>query len=529
VNIEHLVGQKLLFAFHGRETPSPEIVAAFEKYRPGGITLFRSMNVGTLSQLRELTSSLQKLARDLNLPPLIIATDQEGGQLMAVGDGTPLPGNMALGAARSKTLARKAGEVLGRELSALGVNVNYAPCADVNINPQNPVVGVRSFGEDPQLVAELAAAMIEGIQSQGVAATVKHFPGHGDTTTDSHHGLGTVPHSLERLHAVELPPFISALKADVKLVMTAHLAIPSIDGPNTPPATLSPKVINGLLRRDLGFDGVVVTDALDMRAIRQGELLREDALRAAKAGADLLLVTSDPQDQTRVYEALVNGAQTGQLTLEELQASAARIARLKSWLSENSAHPDLSVIRSAEHMQVADEIAERSITLVRDDKKFLPLRLDAHERIAVIVPAPQDLTPADTSSYVQPRLAEFVREHHAQTDEFKIPYAPDEREIAAVLERVRGHDVIVAGTINACMEEKQAELIRQLLKTGKPVVILAMRLPYDLAAFPQASTFVCTYGILESSMRAAARALFGVGEMKGRLPVSIPGAVEAGG
>lgn len=307
VDIPRAVGQKLLFAFKGMDDIPPGIIHAFKNYHPSGVTLFRSLNMGAPQQIRSLTDSLQRLARKLDMPPLLIATDQEGGQLMAVGEGTPLPGNMALGATRSGELARKAGEVLGRELSALGINVNYAPCADVNVNPENPVVGTRSFGEDPELVAELAAAMIEGIQSQGVAATVKHFPGHGDTASDSHHGPGTVPHSLERLHVVELPPFKAAVGTNVKLVMTAHLGIPSIDGPDAPPATLSPNVINGLLRRDLGFDGVVVTDALDMRAIRQGELLREDALRAAKAGADLLLVTSDPLDQTRVFEALVNG------------------------------------------------------------------------------------------------------------------------------------------------------------------------------------------------------------------------------
>lgn len=528
MDLEHLVGQKLLFAFHGKEVPSPEIVNAFQKYHPGGFSLFRSLNIGTLSQVKELNNSLQRLARDLGLPPLLIATDQEGGQLMAVGDGTPLPGNMALGATRSKELAYKAGEVLGREMSALGINVNYAPCTDVNINPQNPVVGVRSFSEDAALVAELASAMIEGIQSQGVAATVKHFPGHGDTASDSHHGLGTVPHSLERLHAIELPPFISALKADAKLVMTAHLGITSIDGSNAPPATLSPNIIKGLLRRDLGYDGVVVTDALDMHAIRQGDLLREEVLRAAKAGVDLLLITSDPQDQTRAFEGLLHGAQTGQLTTDELQTSVARISHLKKWISDNSTIPDLSVIRSAEHMKIADEIAEKSITLVRDHNNYLPLKLEADQRIAVVIPTPQDLTPADTSSYIQPKLAESIRAYHSQVDEFIIPYSPSAEESASVLERVHDYDVIVVGTIKAYAAESQAEFVRNLLQIEKPVVVIAMRLPYDLASFPQASTFVCTYSILEPSMRAVAKALFGYGEMKGRLPVSIPGLNEAG-
>ena len=459
----------------------------------------------------------------MGLPLLLIATDQEGGQLMAFGDGTPLPGNMALGATRSPELARKAGEVLGRELAALGINVNYAPCADVNINPNNPVVGVRSFGEDPALVGELAAAMIEGIQSQGVAATVKHFPGHGDTASDSHHGLGTVPHSRERLHAVELTPFRSALQADAKLVMTAHLGILSIDGENAPPATLSPNIINGLLRQDLGYKGVVITDAMDMHAIRQGELLREDSLRAAQAGADILLMTSDPLDQRRAFESLLEGAQHGELSQDNLQASVNRITDLKEWLSKNATSPELSVIQCTEHMQVANEIAEKSITLVRDQKKYLPLQLDPKKRIAVIIPVPQDLTPADTSSYIQPKLAESIREYHARTDEFKISLAPNAEETAKILQQVQEYDVIVMGTINAFAEEKQAEFVRQLLKLEKLVINIALRLPYDLAVFPQASTFVCTYSILEPSMRAVAKAVFGYSEMTGRLPVAIPG------
>jgi beta-N-acetylhexosaminidase len=305
--------------------------------------------------------------------------------------------------------------------------------------------------------------------------------------------------------------------------MTAHLGILSIDGADAPPATLSPNIINGLLRRDLGFDGVVITDAMDMHAIRQGELLREDTLRAAQAGADILLMTSDPKDQARAYEALLQGAQNGQLSQDNLQISVDRIMQLKNWLVENATSPDLSVIQCVEHMQVVNEIAEKSITLVRDEKKYLPINLEADKRIAVIVPVPQDLTPADTSSYIQPKLAESIREYHVLTDEFKISLAPSEQETADVLNKIREYDLIVMGTINAYAEEKQAEFVRLLLQTGKPVIIIAMRLPYDLAVFPQASTYVCTYGILEPSMRAAAKAVFGHSEMTGRLPVSIPG------
>lgn len=214
-------------------------------------------------------------------------------------------------------------------------------------------------------------------------------------------------------------------------------------------------------------------------------------------------------------------AQSGKLTRAALQASVDRIVRLKDWLAENRTTPDLSVIRCARHL----EIAEKSITVVRDEQKQLPVRLEADKRIAVIIPVSQDLTPADTSSYIQPKLAESIRMYHARTDEFEIPYAPDEQEAASVLEKIRGYDLVVMGTINACTEERQAGFVRRLLQTGRPVIVIAMRLPYDLAAFPQASTFLCTYSILEPSMWAVAKAVFGYGEMKGRLPVSIPGLV----
>lgn len=527
MEIGNLIGQKLLFAFKGKQTLSPEIITAFKKYRPSGITLFRPFNVGTVEELRNLNADLQKLAHELNLPPLLITADQEGGQLMAVGDCTLLPGNMALGATRSLELARKAGEVLGRELAALGINVNYAPCVDVNINPQNPVIGVRSFSEDPQLVAKLSSAMIEGMQSQGVAATAKHFPGHGDTDSDSHHALGTVSHSIQRLHSVELIPFSSAIQADAKLIMTAHLGITSIDGENPPPATLSKNILTKLLREELGYEGVVITDAMDMHAIRQGEFLGEDAILAVQAGADILMVTTDPQDQTRIAEALVNAVQNGKIYIDELKMSYERIAKLKQWLSDKKTTPELNVIRCEEHLAIANEIAEKSITLVRDEKSLLPLKLESNQRIAVVIPKPLDLTPADTSSYVTPQLANSIRQFHSNTDEFIISYAPEEKETKDLIDKLKKYDLIVIGTINAYAERKQAEFVNQTLGLNIPTIVIAMRLPYDLAVVPQVSTYLCTYSILEPSMRAVAKAMFGRSEITGQLPVSIPGIVEA--
>jgi beta-N-acetylhexosaminidase len=527
LDIELSTGQKLLLAFKGKE-PSPEIIAALKNYRPGGLTLFRSLNIENPAQVRQLTDSLQRLARSLDLPPLLIGTDQEGGQLMAIGEGTtPLPGNMALGATRSTELARKAGEVLGRELAAMGVNVNYAPSCDVNINPNNPVIGIRSFGENPEVVARLAVAMIAGIQSNGVAATAKHFPGHGDTSGDSHHGLPSVPHNLERLKQVELPPFRAAIEAGARLVMSAHLALPALDGPDAPPATLSRRILHGLLREELGFDGVIVTDAMDMQAIRQGEALGQAAVQAVAAGADLLLITSNPDDQRRAYESLSQAIQSRQLDREAVTTSIERVLSLKRWLAGHP-QPDLSAVGCDEHQAVAAEIAERSITLVRDNARLLPLRLRPEARIAVIVPRPIDLTPADTSSYVTPRLGSALREYHPNVEQFIISYAPEPEEIAGLLECLAEYDILILGTLNAHASPGQAEFVRQALKLGLPAVIVALRLPYDLAVLPEAQTYVCTYGILEPSMQALAKTLFGKIKFAGQLPVSIPGLYTTG-
>jgi len=265
-----------------------------------------------------------------------------------------------------------------------------------------------------------------------------------------------------------------------------------------------------------------------MHAILQGDLLGADAVRAVNAGADLLLVMSEPMDQKRVYESLLQAAQASQLNLAELDESLKRIQSLKQWIGSQPPAPDLSVIQCAEHMQVADEIAEKSITLVRDNANLLPIDLKPEQRIAVIVPTPEDLTPADTSSYVTPKLADSLREYHSRVDEFIISYKPDEKEIASVLEKVRDYDFIVIGTINAFNQEGQSELVCEIQKFNTPMIVVALRLPYDLVAFPEVSTYLCTYGILEPSMRALAKAVFGHGEMTGRLPVSIPGLYEAG-
>jgi beta-N-acetylhexosaminidase len=316
----------------------------------------------------------------------------------------------------------------------------------------------------------------------------------------------------------------------VKLVMTAHLALPALDGRDDLPATLSPRILKDLLRKELGFQGVIVTDAMDMHAISQGEGLGAQAAAAAAAGADLLLLTHNPADHERVYDGLrqaMRGAGESGLTLDpgETAAAHARILSLKQWLASQLPQPDLEVVGCPAHQAVAEEIAARSITLVRDQLGWLPLRPADHRRLAVIIPQPRDLTPADTSSYVRPSLAQALRRWFGQVDEFIVPHAPQPDDIAGILEQVRsepGFDAVIACTINAFAEPGQARLVQALLGTGLPVIAAALRMPYDLAAFPEAPAFLCTYSLLEPSMLALARVICGAAEPVGRLPVSIP-------
>jgi len=311
--------------------------------------------------------------------------------------------------------------------------------------------------------------------------------------------------------------------ANGRLVMTGHLALPAVDGRSDLPATLSPAILKGLLRQKLGFDGVITTDAMDMGAIRQGEELGEEAIRAAQAGADLLLLTTKPEDQRRAHASLVQAIEEDRLDQVELLASAGRIRELKQWIAAQGSQPGLDILGSAAHRAVADEIAARSITLVRDQAALLPLRLDAGQRMAVIILRPLDLTPADTSSYVKPALAQALRSFHDGVDDYILPHAPEDSDVDAVIHALRDCDLVVIGTINASTQLGQTALVRAVLRTGIPTVVIALRMPYDLLAFPEASTYLCCYSILEPSMRALARALVGQAGCPGRLPVSIPG------
>lgn len=528
--VDLVLGLEML-AFDGFELPAA-IAERLARAPAAGVTLFRQRNVASPGQVRRLTEAVQRAAATepgvAATAPLLVAADQEGGQLIGLGaETTQFAGNMALGAVGDPGLAERVGRAIGLEARAMGVNVVYGPCCDVASRPDNPGLGIRSFGEDPAAVGTLAAATIRGLHSAGVAATAKHFPGLGGTALDSHAGLPVIDRDRSELESLELVPFRAALAAGADLVMSAHVALPALTGDRTLPATLAPAVLRDLLRGALGFAGATITDALDMRALPQGPEQAVDVIAAFRAGIDLLLLAPDDEARRRIEAALVHAAARGLFEPDALAASTARLAAIRSRFADVP-QPDLGVVGGADHAALADELARRSLTLVRDERATLPLRLAAEQRILAVMPAPRDLTPADTSSTVPPGLAAALRRRHPRVDELVTGHPPTDVEIAAARARAGTADVVVVGTLAASFDPAQAELVSAILETGVPTVTVALRTPYDLAVYPAAACHVCTYGILAPSLDALAGALFGEQPFAGRLPAAIPGVAAMG-
>lgn len=482
-----------------------------------GVTLYRFANVVSPGQVRALTTSLEAAnGGDL---PLLVAADQETGQLVGLGDDTTcFSGAMALGATGDPTLARRVGAAVGRELRAMGVTMNLAPVCDVASNPANPSLGIRSFGDDPAEVADMAAVMVRGLASSGVVATAKHFPGKGEAVVDPHHGLPVLDLDRQRMDEVELAPFAAAVAADVPVVMVGHYDVPALTGQPGLATSLSDAVVDAVLRGDLGFDGVVVTDALDMQALAQGDRQVDDMVSALGAGVDLLLCSPDARARDRLRRGLDVAVADGRIRATRTARTVARLDALRRWVA-TFAQPDLDVVGCAAHRDLADEVARRAVTLVRVADGVLPLSRDG--RLVAVMPRPANLTPADTSSTVAPGLAAALRRHHPDVVEVVVAQDPDSDEIARVVAGVDGASVAVVGTTWAT--DGQAGLVEAVAATGVPLVTAALRTPFDLARYPDVGTHLCTYDLHEPALHALADVLFGVAAPRGTLPAAIPG------
>ncbi|AVH97409.1 MULTISPECIES: glycoside hydrolase family 3 protein [Streptomyces] len=541
MSLEEKVGQLFVMRVYGHSATAPdqadvdanlaeigvrtaaELVA---RYHVGGIIYFTwAHNTRDPQQIADLSNGIQQAALAQPTPvPVLISTDQEHGIVCRVGEpATLLPGAMALGAGRSHADARRAAEIAGTELAALGIRQNYAPVADVNVNPANPVIGVRSFGSDPRAVAGLVAAQVKGYQRAGVAATSKHFPGHGDTAVDSHYGLPTITHTREQWEELDAPPFRSAIAAGIDSIMTAHIVVPALD-PSEDPATLSRPILTGILRERLGYDGVVVTDALGMEGVRTKYGDERVPVLALKAGVDQLL---NPPKLDVAWNAVLNAVRTGELTEARLDESILRILRLKAKLGLfRRAYVTRAgverVVGSKAHLAQADRIAEATTTLLLNEGGLLPLRPSRHRSVLVVGADPA--SPSGTTGPPTTTLAAALRELGFTATALPTGTAPTTTKIDEAVAAAAGKDVVVVGTYNVTATSTQRTLVARLAATGVPVVTVAIRNPYDVAHLTGQRATLAAYSWTDVELRAAVRVLAGRAEPRGRLPVPVQSA-----
>ncbi|MDT0399331.1 MULTISPECIES: glycoside hydrolase family 3 protein [Streptomyces] len=538
MTLEEKVGQLFVMRVYGHSATAPDqadidanldeigVRTAAEllaKYRVGGIIYFAwAHNTRAPHQIADLSNGIQKASLDLPRGlPVLISTDQEHGIVARVGEpATLFPGAMAVGAGGSRSDARTLGRVAGRELRALGIRQNYSPVADVNVNPANPVIGVRSFGSDPGSVARLVTAEVEGYESSGVASTAKHFPGHGDTHTDSHAELPYIHHTREQWGELDAPPFRAAVDAGIDSIMTAHIVVPALD-PAEDPATLSRPILTGILREELGYDGVVVTDSLGMEGVRTKYGDDRVPVLALKAGVDQLL---NPPSLDIAWNAVLNAVREGELTEERLDESILRVLRLKSRLGlfkdpyVSRAGVDRAV-GTRSHLATADRITERTTTLLVNEGGLLPLSRRRQPRLLVAGADPA--SPSGTTGPPTGVLADALTGLGFTATALSTGTAPSAATVAQAVAAAGDADAIVVGTYNVSASSSQKTLVEQLLATGKPVVAVAIRNPYDVAHLPGVAAYVATYSWTDVELRAAARVIAGKVDPHGTLPVPV--------
>ena len=498
--------------------------------RIGGV----SPSIGTPHAYVAKLNALQELA-DV---PLLVAADFENGgpgmringsyalpSMLPQGGGTAFPPTMAFGAAGEERFAYEYGRITAVEARASGVHLLFAPVLDVNSNPDNPVIATRAFGGDPALVARLGAAFVRGVRDGGALSTGKHFPGHGDTSVDSHLGIPVVEADRRRLDEVELVPFVRAIDEGVDAIMTAHVQMPGVLGPGTPPATLSPRLLTGLLREDLGFDGLLLTDALTMRGITDAYGIGEAAVRAVEAGADVIL---SPSDVPVAISAVVEAVGEERLTRERIEDSARRILELKARLGLHrerfvSLERVDEVVGSGAHVAFADTVAARSITLVRDEARLVPMDPLSPDATVHVRYAPSRWLWAGRA------FSAGLAERIPFVEEVVLDERSDSAAYAAVAETLAGAArVFVSAYASAAAgsgPEALPERLRDLVAASmaeRPTVLLAFGNPYLLAALPSAGSYMIAWGSREVSQRAMVSALFGEEAISGRLPIELP-------
>ena len=538
LTLREKVAQLIFIPFHGaapntRSREYRKFVKLVRDTRVGGMVLVNWSN-GRVTQkahpyaLAAFLNRMQKLAR----VPLLVAGDFERGASMRVDGTTVFPQAMAFGAAGDPALVRFEGQVTAREARAIGVQWLFFPVADVNNNPDNPIINIRSYGEDPKQVSAMVTAFIEGTRADPhyrVLTTAKHFPGHGDTSVDTHLNMAVINATREQLQNIELPPFRAAIQAGVDAIMTAHIAVPAL-APADVPATLSPAILTGLLRGEMGFKGIIVTDALEMGGIAQGYSGGEAAVQALAAGADALVMPPDPEAAIR---AILAAVQSGRLTRARIDESVARLLAAKERMGlDRRRAVGLEAISDQidmpEDQERAQEIADRAITLVKNDGSLVPLRAPAKTCF---------LTLAE-SHYSSEGLAfaQEVRRRVHDATVISLDASLPGAALDAAVQKTAGCDTVAVAAFASVAAYRGdlalggdfPRMLDALFASGKPVALIALGNPYLVRSFPKAAAFLLTFSTVPTSEIAAVKALFAESPITGRLPVTIPGVAKIG-
>ncbi len=502
----------MLVGFDGT-TLTPEFRAVIQQLHIGGV-IFYDRNIASPQQVAQLNADLQAAARAGGAPLLFTTIDQEGGVVARLREDrgfTEFPGQMAVAATDDVENARCIARALADELNALGFNMDLTPDLDVNHNPNNPIISTRSFGADPARVATYGVAYIETLQHTGIIAIGKHFPGHGDTAIDSHVALPTVPHDRARLDAVELVPFRAAMRANVAGIMTAHITFPAIDPTPGLAATLSPRVLTGLVRDEMRYDGLIMTDELTMGALAtSGYPAPKAAVAALQAGADVLLFQTGYAMHREAHAALVDAVKRGEIPESRVDEALRRVLRVKAQFglmtndegqkTKDEGRTPEARVSLPETRAISREVARQAVTLVRDEAQRVPLKPGA------------PLLVVETGAYgLGQRLGAMTLQVKAQ---------PTTSEITMVVKAAEGRTIIVL-TSDVAKNRTQADLVNALLKTSAPLIVVAARSPYDLRAFPGVPTYLAIYGANPPMLDALAEVLTGKIPARGKLPVEL--------
>ena len=552
LTLEERVGQMIVSSFQSNflSTESDEfedLVKAVHEQKVGGFHVFggservppvllnATYGSVTLGQPHDAASILNRLQAIASVP-LLNTADFEAGVGFRIAGATAFPRLMAFGAARDERLAREAGRVTGEEARALGVHVNFAPVVDVNNNPRNPVINTRSYGEDPQLVGRLAAAYISGLQSAGVSATLKHFPGHGDTDVDSHLGLPIIKHPRERLEQMELVPFRAGVAAGADAVMTAHIEMPALDPTPKTPTTLSKPIVQGLLRKDLGFGGLIYTDSMGMAGVSAIYSPGEAAVRAVAAGNDVIL---HPPNDRAAFEAVVDAVKAGRIPEAQINASVERIlnAKARAGLHRNKTvnlDAIANLVGTRRNKAVAQEVSQRSITLLRDERQHVPLKVprDAQILYLSVLDYPGNWRISAPSRTFIPEL----RKRWPNVTAVELSDRTSPSEIELVRSMAARYDAVVASIFvrasSASGRMDLAEPLQRLLggftRDRRPFVTVFFGNPYVASFIPDLPAVMLTYDFYDLAEASAVRALAGEAAIGGRLPIELPGYAKVG-